>query len=76
MKIKTKTNLVFCDLCEVECKGEGFFIAPIKSEFITLAVRQCPACMRLVPVVQDRYLSVKKRKFLAKINGESEECAA
>lgn len=68
-----KTNRVVCDRCEVECKGEGFFVAPIKSEFITLAVRQCPECMRLVPVAGDHYLSVKQRKFLAKINGESEE---
>lgn len=59
---------VICELCEVECKGEGFFIAPAKSEFICVLVRQCPECGRLIPVVGARLLSDKQRNFLARIN--------
>lgn len=59
---------VICDLCQVECTGEGFFIAPDKSEFICILVRQCPECGRLVPAAGERYLSDKQRNFLLRVN--------
>lgn len=71
-----KQPVTVCPLCEVACRGEGFFISPLNGEFMTVAVRQCPKCRRLVVMADDRYLDAKQRKFLAKINGESEERCA
>lgn len=71
-----KQPVTVCPLCEVECRGEGFIVSPIKGAPLVVAVKQCPECMRLVPMSDDRYLDAKQRAFLAKINGESEERTA
>lgn len=71
-----KQPVTVCPLCEVECRGDGFFATTIKHSHILVAVKQCPECMRLVSMHDDRYLDATQRAFLARINGESEERTA
>lgn len=70
-EMKNRTATV-CPICGAECRGDGFFIAPLGGEFLTVAVKQCPKCMRLVSMSDDRYIDGRQRTLLAKINGESD----
>lgn len=71
-----KQPVTFCPLCEVECRGEGFIASPLKGTPLVVPIKQCPECMRLVLMSDDRYSDAKELAFLAKINGESEERTA
>lgn len=74
--MKKKPLVTVCPLCKVECRGDGFLATPIKQSFVMVAVMQCPKCMRLVSMHDDRYLDAHQREFMARINGASEELAA